>query len=57
MKPTLGILCIGDVFGEPGRRALATWVPRLRAELELGLVVRHRLVGCPGVRVRPPGVR
>ena len=30
-RESADILCIGDVFGEPGRRALATFLPRLRA--------------------------
>ena len=37
----LTILCIGDVFGEPGRRALAHFLPRLRVEFEVDLVVAN----------------
>jgi metallophosphoesterase (TIGR00282 family) len=57
VKSSLGILCIGDVFGEPGRRALATWVPRLRAELDLGLVVANVENAAAGFGVTPPLAR
>lgn len=35
------ILMIGDVVASPGRRVLAHWVPRLRTELGLDLVVAN----------------
>jgi 2',3'-cyclic-nucleotide 2'-phosphodiesterase len=35
------ILMIGDVVAAPGRRVLAHWVPRLRTELGLDLVVAN----------------
>ena len=37
----LTILCVGDVFGEPGRRALVTFLPRLKSELHVDLVVAN----------------
>jgi hypothetical protein len=40
MKP-LTVLCIGDVFGEPGRRALATFLSRLRSEYDVDLVIAN----------------
>ncbi|MBI4011857.1 MAG: TIGR00282 family metallophosphoesterase [Candidatus Rokubacteria bacterium] len=47
------ILCIGDVFGEPGRRALAHFLPRLRAELEVDLVVANVENAAAGFGVTP----
>ena len=52
MKP-LSVLCVGDVFGEPGRRVLATFLPRLRTELELDLVVANVENAAAGFGVTP----
>lgn len=52
MKP-LSVLCIGDVFGEPGRRALATLLPRLRPELGADLVVANVENAAAGFGVTP----
>ena len=52
MKP-LTILCIGDIFGEPGRRVLAHFLPRLRAELEVDLVVANVENAAAGFGVTP----
>ncbi len=49
----LTILCIGDVFGEPGRRALAHFLPRLRAEFEVDLVVANVENAAAGFGVTP----
>lgn len=49
----LTILCIGDVFGEPGRRALAQTLPRLRAELEVDLVIANVENAAAGFGVTP----
>jgi len=49
----VNILCIGDVYGEPGRRALAHWLPRLRAELEADLVVANVENAAAGFGVTP----
>ncbi|MBI1783983.1 TIGR00282 family metallophosphoesterase [Candidatus Sumerlaeota bacterium] len=35
------ILFIGDVFGRPGRRALAEWLPRYREENEIEFVIAN----------------
>ena len=35
------VLCIGDVIGKPGRRAVAALVPALRRELEVDVVVAN----------------
>jgi hypothetical protein len=47
------VLCVGDVFGEPGRRALAHFLPRLRAELALDLVVANVENAAAGFGVTP----
>jgi metallophosphoesterase (TIGR00282 family) len=44
---------VGDVFGEPGRRALAAFLPRLRAEYELDLVVANVENAAAGFGVTP----
>ncbi|HEX7785300.1 MAG TPA: YmdB family metallophosphoesterase, partial [Methylomirabilota bacterium] len=49
----LAVLCVGDVFGEPGRRALAAFLPRLRAEYELDLVVANVENAAAGFGVTP----
>jgi metallophosphoesterase (TIGR00282 family) len=49
----LTILCIGDVFGEPGRRALAHFLPRLRAEYEVDLAVVNVENAAAGFGVTP----
>ncbi len=49
----LTVLCIGDVFGEPGRKALAEALPRLRAELEVDLVVANVENAAAGFGVTP----
>ncbi|HEV8309747.1 MAG TPA: TIGR00282 family metallophosphoesterase [Methylomirabilota bacterium] len=49
----MSILCIGDVFGEPGRRALAHVLPRLRTELEVDLVVANVENAAAGFGVTP----
>jgi metallophosphoesterase (TIGR00282 family) len=53
----LGVLCIGDVFGEPGRRALAHFLPRLRDELEVDLVVANVENAAAGFGITPPLAR
>ncbi|HEV8674660.1 MAG TPA: TIGR00282 family metallophosphoesterase [Methylomirabilota bacterium] len=52
MKP-LSVLCIGDVFGEPGRRALAHLLPGLRTELGADLVVANVENAAAGFGVTP----
>ena len=32
MSRPVTVVCVGDVFGEPGRRALVTLLPRLASE-------------------------
>ena len=49
----LTVLCIGDVFGEPGRRALATFLPRLRSQFQVDLVVANVENAAAGFGVTP----
>ncbi len=49
----LTVLCIGDVVGEPGRKALAHCLPRLRAELEVDLVIANVENAAGGFGVTP----
>ena len=49
----LTVLCVGDVFGEPGRRALVTFLPRLRSEFQIDLVVANVENAAAGFGVTP----
>jgi len=49
----VNVLCVGDVFGEPGRRALATLLPRLRVELQLDFVVANVENAAAGFGITP----
>lgn len=49
----LTVLCIGDIFGEPGRKALAHFLPRLRGELEVDLVVANVENAAAGFGITP----
>jgi metallophosphoesterase (TIGR00282 family) len=49
----LNVLCVGDIFGEPGRRALATFLSRLRAEFQLDLVVANVENAAAGFGITP----
>ena len=55
-KP-LTVLCIGDIFGEPGRRALVAFLPRVRSELQIDLVVANVENAAAGFGVTPPLAR
>ncbi len=45
------ILAIGDVVGRPGRRAVATFLPSLRKELQLDLIVANGENAAGGVGI------
>ncbi len=51
------ILFVGDVVGRPGRRALARWLPELRAELTVDLVVANGENAAGGVGATPDTLR
>jgi len=55
-KP-LSVLMIGDVFGEPGRRAVLGLLPRLRREHEVDLVIANVENAAAGFGVTPPIAR
>ena len=44
MAKPLTVLCIGDVFGEPGRKAVHALLPRLRKQYEADLAVVNTCV-------------
>jgi metallophosphoesterase (TIGR00282 family) len=49
----LTVLAIGDVFGEPGRRALAHFLPQLRAQHEVDCVVVNVENAAAGFGITP----
>ncbi len=51
------ILAIGDTVGEPGRSAIAHWVPRLRREEGVDFVVVNAENAAGGAGVTPPVAR
>lgn len=53
MSKPLNILLIGDIFGEPGRRATLGLLPRLRAKHELDLVIANVENAAGGFGVTP----
>lgn len=53
MTAPLSVLLIGDVFGEPGRRAVLGLVPRLRREHELDFVIANVENAAAGFGVTP----
>jgi len=53
----LTVLMIGDVFGEPGRRAVLSLLPGLRREHELDLVIANVENAAAGFGVTPPLAR
>ena len=53
MSKPLSILLVGDIFGEPGRKAALGLMPRLRAEYELDLVIANVENAAGGFGVTP----
>jgi metallophosphoesterase (TIGR00282 family) len=53
MAKPLTVLCVGDVFGEPGRRAVQGLLPRLRKEHEVDLAVVNVENAAAGAGVTP----
>ncbi|MEK7371899.1 MAG: TIGR00282 family metallophosphoesterase [candidate division NC10 bacterium] len=47
------VLCVGDVFGEPGRKAVQTLLPRLRKQYEADLTVVNVENAAAGFGVTP----
>jgi len=52
IKP-LTVLCVGDVFGEPGRRAVQVLLPKLRKQYEADLAVVNVENAAAGFGVTP----
>lgn len=57
MSSPLSVLLIGDVFGEPGRRAVRDLLPRLRREHGIDLVIANVENAAAGFGVTPPIAR
>ena len=50
----LTVLCVGDVFGEPGRRAIETLLPRIKKQYDVDLAVVNVENAAAGAGVTPP---
>jgi len=53
MSRPVTVLCVGDVFGEPGRRAIQTLLPRLRKQYEADLAMVNVENAAAGFGVTP----
>jgi 2',3'-cyclic-nucleotide 2'-phosphodiesterase len=54
MAKPVTVLCVGDVFGEPGRRAIQTLLPKIRKQHEVDLAVVNVENAASGAGVTPP---
>jgi hypothetical protein len=57
MPKSLTVLCVGDVFGEPGRRAIQLLLPKIRKQHEVDLAVVNVENAASGAGVTPPIAR
>ncbi len=57
MAKALTVLCVGDVFGEPGRRAIQLLLPKIRKQHEVDLAVVNVENAASGAGVTPPIAR
>ncbi len=57
MPKSLTVLCVGDVFGEPGRRAIQLLLPKIRKQHEVDLAVVNVENAAAGAGVTPPIAR
>ena len=53
MTRPLTILCVGDVFGEPGRRAIQLLLPKLKKQHEADLAIVNIENAASGYGVTP----
>ena len=53
MSRPVTVLCVGDVFGEPGRKAVQTLLPRLRKQYEADLAMVNVENAAAGFGVTP----
>ena len=51
------VLCVGDVFGEPGRRAIETLLPKLKKKYEADLAVVNVENAAAGAGVTPANAK
>jgi metallophosphoesterase (TIGR00282 family) len=57
MSHPLTVLCVGDVFGEPGRRAVTALLPKLKKQHEADLAIVNVENAAAGFGVTPPIAR
>ncbi len=57
MAKPVTVLCVGDVFGEPGRRAIQLLLPKLRKQHEVDVAVVNVENAAAGAGVTPPIAR
>ena len=57
MDKPVTVLCVGDVFGEPGRRAIQLLLPKIRKQHEVDLAVVNVENAASGAGVTPPIAR
>jgi metallophosphoesterase (TIGR00282 family) len=54
MAKPVTVLCVGDVFGEPGRRAIQLLLPKIRKQHDVDLAVVNVENAASGAGVTPP---
>jgi len=54
MAKPVTVLCVGDVFGEPGRRAIQLLLPKIRKQHDVDLAVVNVENAASGFGVTPP---
>ncbi len=54
MAKPITVLCVGDVFGEPGRRAIQLLLPKIRKQHDVDLAVVNVENAASGAGVTPP---
>jgi metallophosphoesterase (TIGR00282 family) len=57
MSAPLTVLCVGDIFGEPGRRAVTMLLPKLKKQHEADLAIVNVENAAAGFGVTPPLAR
>jgi metallophosphoesterase (TIGR00282 family) len=57
MSAPLTVLCVGDIFGEPGRRAVTMLLPKLKKQHEADLAIVNVENAAAGFGITPPLAR
>jgi metallophosphoesterase (TIGR00282 family) len=57
LRPMVNILAIGDVIGNPGRRALSQLIPELRTQYNIDMVITNAENASGGIGVTPETAR